>query len=274
MNIVADQDVAKANENVEAATGGETVKETFVEGEVHTDSSDTESNIEITKMAPTSYVSGMFRLKTTPKRKKGSDDDDATYELTPVEKEKLKKKGLRKRKAQPTGDMSRRQRARKITASIPEQIPEIGRVESVEVEISVHNEFRIATPPASPIPVQEKVRVTTHKQPTGSVEEPGSTRKKVPTPRQEGSSSGFPKVPSNHDADPTGLEDFGDFFNDGKINVLSKKVADLEKSKTETEEKLNHTEAENVVLKNEIAAMNERLLDVEAGNKALNEAMD
>ncbi|MFS7961523.1 hypothetical protein Hanom_Chr08g00716141 [Helianthus anomalus] len=56
------------------------------------------------------------------------------------------------------------------------------------------------------------------------------------TPRQEGSSSGFPKVPSNRDAGPTGLEDFGDFFNDAKVNELSKKVAGLEKSKVEQRE--------------------------------------
>ncbi|KAJ0610743.1 hypothetical protein HanHA300_Chr01g0007171 [Helianthus annuus] len=160
------QDAAKATQeaekakNVEAVEGGETVKETLVEGEVHTDSSATESDIEVTKMAPTSYVSGKFRMKGPSRKKKGSDDEDATYEPLAVEKEKLsKRKGIQKRKAQPTGKVARRRKARKITISIPKQIPEIERVENEEVEIPVKSEFRMATPPTSPtpesIPVQE-----------------------------------------------------------------------------------------------------------------------
>ncbi|MFS8021210.1 hypothetical protein Hanom_Chr16g01424781 [Helianthus anomalus] len=97
----------------------------LVEGEVHTDSSETESDIEVTKMAPSSYVSGNFKLKTTPKKKKASDEEDATSEPTPVEKEKLKKKGIRMRKARPTGELQKRQKVRKVTTSILEQNPEI-----------------------------------------------------------------------------------------------------------------------------------------------------
>ncbi|KAJ0681086.1 hypothetical protein HanPI659440_Chr16g0631761 [Helianthus annuus] len=229
--IIANQDAAKAAQNVEAAAGGEksgknieAMKETLVESEVHLDSSETESesDIEVTKTAPTSYVSGKFRMKGPSRKKKGSDEEDTTYEPSASEKENLKKtKGLRKRKAQPTSDVLKKQKPRKITTSIPEQILEVETVENVEVEILVQSEFRMVTPPASPtpesIPVQEDVHVTTPEQPTKTVEELGSTIKKILTPRQEGSSSGFPKVPSNLDAGPTGLEDFGDFFNDAKV---------------------------------------------------------
>ncbi|KAF5821008.1 hypothetical protein HanRHA438_Chr01g0009001 [Helianthus annuus] len=56
--------------------------------------------------------------------------------------------------------------------------------------------------------------------------------------------------------------------------LVQQKVAKLEKTKAETEEKLKQVEVENVVLKNEVFAINERLLDVEAGKNALNEAID
>ncbi|MFS7997564.1 hypothetical protein Hanom_Chr12g01143231 [Helianthus anomalus] len=98
LNILEEDDVAKTIENVEAEAGGERLKETFIEGEVHTDSSETKSDIEVTKMTPTSYISGKFKLKKSPKKKKASDEEDATYEPTPAEKEKMKKKGIRKGK--------------------------------------------------------------------------------------------------------------------------------------------------------------------------------
>ncbi|MFS7946282.1 hypothetical protein Hanom_Chr06g00534161 [Helianthus anomalus] len=150
-DIIADQDATKAAQNIETAPGGEALKETLVEGEVYTNSSETESDIEVTQIAPTSHVSGKFKLKLTPKKKKASDEEDATYEPTPAEKEKLKKKGIRKRKARPTGELPKRQKVRKVTTFIPEQILEIERPESVEVEISVQSEFRIATPSPSPV---------------------------------------------------------------------------------------------------------------------------
>ncbi|MFS7965404.1 hypothetical protein Hanom_Chr09g00761861 [Helianthus anomalus] len=82
------------------------MKEMLVEGEVHTDSGDTESDIDVSKM-----VSRKLKLKRTLKKKKDSDEDGATYEPTPVENEKLKKKGIKKRNAQPKGDLPRRQKA-------------------------------------------------------------------------------------------------------------------------------------------------------------------
>ncbi|MFS7919143.1 hypothetical protein Hanom_Chr03g00209351 [Helianthus anomalus] len=86
-----EQDTTRTAENVEA--GGENVEKKFVEGEVHTDSSATESDdIYPTMIAPTSYVSGKQKLKKSPKKKKASGEEDATYELTPTEKEKIKKK--------------------------------------------------------------------------------------------------------------------------------------------------------------------------------------
>ncbi|XP_022040587.1 transcription initiation factor TFIID subunit 11-like [Helianthus annuus] len=72
------KDAEKTAENIEAKAGGETLKETFIEGEVQTDSSETEREIEVTQIAPTSYVSGKFKLKKTPKKKKVSDEEDAT----------------------------------------------------------------------------------------------------------------------------------------------------------------------------------------------------
>ncbi|MFS8002285.1 hypothetical protein Hanom_Chr13g01200351 [Helianthus anomalus] len=226
-------------QNVETAAGGEALKETLVEGEVHTDSSETESDIEVTQIAPTSYVSGKFKLKLTPKKKKGSDEEDATYEPTTAEKEKLKKKGIRKRKARPSGELPKRQKVRKVTTSIPEQILEIERLESVEVEIPFQSEVRMTTPPPSPaqqsILVQE-VREKTPEQPPKTVEEPSSATKKPPTPQS--STHGFTKVPSDLGPGPTGLEDFGDWFNDGKVDALTRKVNLLEKAKAEYEAEL------------------------------------
>ncbi|MFS7953290.1 hypothetical protein Hanom_Chr07g00616791 [Helianthus anomalus] len=63
-----DQEAEKIAENIKA--GGEGVKETFVEGQVHTDSSETESDFDLTKIAPTPYVSGKQKLKKLPKKKK------------------------------------------------------------------------------------------------------------------------------------------------------------------------------------------------------------
>ncbi|MFS7979288.1 hypothetical protein Hanom_Chr10g00925591 [Helianthus anomalus] len=78
----------------------EKLAENEVEGLVHTDSSETESDeFDPTKIAPTSYVSGKKKLKRSPKKKKASDEEDATYEPTPKEKKKV----LKKRKARPSG---------------------------------------------------------------------------------------------------------------------------------------------------------------------------
>ncbi|KAF5790010.1 hypothetical protein HanXRQr2_Chr09g0378021 [Helianthus annuus] len=148
------------------------------------------------------------------------------------------------------------------------------------MEVLVQSEFRMDTPSTSSIqesiPVQTETHVSSPQQPPKTVEEPGSTTKKIPSPTPQGSSQGFPKVPSNLDGGPTSLDDVGyiPFFNDEKVDVLAKKVAELEKAKAETEEKHKQVEAKNVVLKNEIFAMNEGLLDLEAGNNALNEMIN
>ncbi|MFS8003147.1 hypothetical protein Hanom_Chr13g01210491 [Helianthus anomalus] len=71
----AEKEVETTTENVETTTknvevGGEGVKETFVEGLVHTDSSATESDeFDPTKIAPTSYISGKQKYKRSPKKK-------------------------------------------------------------------------------------------------------------------------------------------------------------------------------------------------------------
>ncbi|KAJ0435674.1 hypothetical protein HanIR_Chr17g0895871 [Helianthus annuus] len=64
--IIADQDSTKVAEKAGGEKGGkniEVMKETLVEGEVHTDSSETESEIDVTQIAPTTYVSGKIKLK-------------------------------------------------------------------------------------------------------------------------------------------------------------------------------------------------------------------
>ncbi|KAJ0789096.1 hypothetical protein HanPI659440_Chr05g0199621 [Helianthus annuus] len=234
------QDVTKTMENVEA--GGESLKEKFVERE------------------------------KSPKKKKASDEEDATYEPTPAEKEKIKKKGIRKRKARPTGELPRRIKSRKDTTAVPE----FEKVESVEVEITG---VRIATPPSSPvhqsIPIPEVEREKTPKQPPKTVKEPSSASKKPPTPQS--SSHSFPKVPYDLPSD------FGDMFNDGKINALTRKVSLLEKAKVEDEEelkaakeKLKDVEAENVALRNEVEELSdvieqlaEKIMEVNAQYKAL-----
>ncbi|KAJ0766222.1 hypothetical protein HanPI659440_Chr08g0313031 [Helianthus annuus] len=251
----ADQDATKT---AETEAGGEGLKEKFVEGEVHTDSSETESDIDRTKIAPTSYISGKYKLKKAPKKKKASNEEDATYEPTPAEKEKIKNKGIRKRKARPTGELLKTKKSRKDATSIPEQVQESEKVESAEVEITG---VRIATPP--PSPVHQSIAIPkvecekTPEQPQKIVKEPSSASKKPPTPQS--SSHSFPKVSNDLPSD------FGDMFNDGKINALTRKVSMLEKAKAEaeaelkaTKEKLKDVEAENVALKNEV----EELADV------------
>ncbi|KAJ0490256.1 hypothetical protein HanHA300_Chr12g0453381 [Helianthus annuus] len=180
------KNAAKSIENVESTAVDEALKETLVEGEMHTDSSETKSEIEVTQIAPISYVSGKFKLKKTPKKKKASDEEDATYEPTPPEKEKLKMKGIRKRKAHLTGEVPKRHKVRKVTTSIPDQIPEIEKPKSVEIEIPIQSEFKIATPPTShvqqSVPILEEIREKTPEQPPKTVEEPSSATKKPPTP--------------------------------------------------------------------------------------------
>ncbi|KAJ0433898.1 hypothetical protein HanPSC8_Chr17g0774321 [Helianthus annuus] len=279
----AKNDEQVGGENVEATTGGETVKEKLVEYVVHIDSSKIESDIDVTQLAPTTYVCGKIKIKGPSRKKKGSDEEDASYVPTPTEAEKLKKCRGMKRSAKPTGETPRKQKIRKTTSKAVKgkSGESVKALEKVIVEEPVvQAEIHVPIPPVYPIqvsiPVQAEVHVSTPEQPPKTVEEPGSTTKKILTPKQEGSSQSFPKVPSNLDAGPTSLDEVGyiPFFNDDKVDELAKKVAALEKAKAETDEKQKQVEAENVVLKNENLSMNERLLNVEAGNNALNEAID
>ncbi|KAJ0733795.1 hypothetical protein HanPI659440_Chr11g0412451 [Helianthus annuus] len=123
------------------------------------------------------------------------------------------------------------------------------RVETAKVEVPVvQSEFHVATPPTSPIqetiPVQTELHVTPPQQPQ-NIEEPGSTTKKATNPRQQGSGLSFPDVPNNLGTSRTHLEDIGDipFFNDESIDVVAKRVAELEKSKAGTDEKLKASDA-------------------------------
>ncbi|MFS8021474.1 hypothetical protein Hanom_Chr16g01427781 [Helianthus anomalus] len=118
-----EKDAEKTAENVEASG----------EGLVHTDSSATETDkFDPTKIAPTSYISGKQKYKRSPKKKKASDEEDATYEPTP----KGKKKVMRKLKAHPTGAVPRSVRAKKGTTKAPEvetiKVPEVERAEHIE----------------------------------------------------------------------------------------------------------------------------------------------
>ncbi|MFS7926507.1 hypothetical protein Hanom_Chr04g00297851 [Helianthus anomalus] len=155
-------------------------------------------------------------MKKSLKKKKASDEEDATYVPTPVEKEKIKQKGIKKRKARPTGELPRRVRARKDTTSIPQQDQEFERVESVErAEVEITG-VRKSTPPPSPInktihisPDREK----TPEQPPKTVEEPMSATKKPQTSQR--SSHGLPKVPSDL---PSGFDDWctDEYFGESK----------------------------------------------------------
>ncbi|KAJ0942034.1 hypothetical protein HanPSC8_Chr03g0087121 [Helianthus annuus] len=101
-------------ENVKATTGGESVKETVVEGVVHTDSSETDTYINVTQIALTTYVSGKFKIKGPSRKKKGSDEEDAPYVPTDAEAAKSKRGRGIMRSAKPTGPTPRKQKAQKI----------------------------------------------------------------------------------------------------------------------------------------------------------------
>ncbi|KAJ0500752.1 hypothetical protein HanRHA438_Chr11g0492541 [Helianthus annuus] len=316
-DIIVYQDVIKKAKNAEKASG-ETIGEILVEGVVYTDSNETESEIDLTQIAPTTGHNGKRGRKAWPPRKrKNSDDEDASYVPSAAEVEKIKKgRGRLKRSSQPADDVSRKHKIRKTTAKAVKatsgksvQVP-VERFEIAEVEVMVvQSEFHIATPPTSPIqeniPVQTELHVTPPQQPQ-NIEEPGLTTKKATTPRQQGSGLSFLDIPDNLGTGPTRLEDTGDipFFNDERVDAVAKRVAELEKSKGRTDEKLKasdaklkeideklkasdaklkeideklkasdeklkNVEAENVVLKNEVLALNEKVEELQAGNNAL-----
>ncbi|KAJ0625909.1 hypothetical protein HanLR1_Chr01g0006091 [Helianthus annuus] len=283
--VVKDAELAKSADQA----GGEEVKETEVEGVVHTDSSATDLDIDVTQMAPTHYVSGKFKLKGPFKKKKGSDEDDAPYVPTEAEARKVKRGRGIKRSAKPIGGTPRKSKVRKIvikplkgkaddSSKAPEKVIE----EVPIIEAQVH----VPSPPRSPIhesiPIQTEVYSSPPQQ-SILVEEPGSTSKKAATPI---SSQSFLGVPHNHGPAPS-LDNVG-FFGDERVDGILKRVSILEKAKDESDEKLKETEAElketkeklksveaeNVVLKNELTMMNEKVLDDEARINVLNEMFD
>ncbi|MFS8024344.1 hypothetical protein Hanom_Chr16g01462141 [Helianthus anomalus] len=257
-------------------------EQTLVESVVESDSNATESD-DPTKIAPTSYVSGKQKYKGTPKKKMDSDEEDSTYIPTPDEKKKLR----RKRKARPVGVVSRSVRVKRDSTAVPEvpiveknvevpkdksvKVPEVEKAQSVpkvekvqnaetkkkkapkspeyerveknveDVEVEFMGE-RQSTPP--PPPINPTIHI--HDVP----KDPSQPKKDTTS----SSSHGFPRVIGEYPDDlPEG--DF-DIFNQGKINVLTKKVSLLEKEKSkaksdceELKEKLKAVKAENAELK-------------------------
>ncbi|MFS7997563.1 hypothetical protein Hanom_Chr12g01143221 [Helianthus anomalus] len=128
------------------------------------------------------------------------------------------------------------------------------------------------------IPIPKEVRGNTPEQSPKTVEEPSSVTKKAPTPQS--SSHGFRKVPTDLPSN------FGDWFNDGKVNELTRKASLLEKAKVESEaelkaakEKIKDVEAENVALRNEVEKLKnvveelaQKIINVEAQYKAIDES--
>ncbi|MFS8007802.1 hypothetical protein Hanom_Chr14g01265291 [Helianthus anomalus] len=147
-------------ENIIAAQDAEKAKNVEKVGVVRTDSSEIESDIDVTQMSPPIGHNGKRGRKTGPSRKrKNSDEEDASCEPSAAEAEKLKKgRGIMKCTAQPTGEIPRKLKARKTiakavkdTSGQPVQVS-VERVESVEVEVLVvQAEVHVSTPPTSPI---------------------------------------------------------------------------------------------------------------------------
>ncbi|KAJ0922562.1 hypothetical protein HanPSC8_Chr05g0205301 [Helianthus annuus] len=152
------QDAAKAAQedekakNVDAATGGDSMKETLVEGVVHTDSSETDTDIDVTQMAPTMYVSGKFKIKGPSRKKKGSDEEDAPYVPTAAEAKKVKRGRGIKRSAKPSGATPQKQKIRKIVVKpIKDKANDSSKaLEKVSVEVPiVEAQVHVPTPPRS-----------------------------------------------------------------------------------------------------------------------------
>ncbi|KAM0035874.1 putative transcription factor bZIP family [Helianthus debilis subsp. tardiflorus] len=300
----ADEAAAKAqgsNVEKEAETSTknvevECVKEKEVEGVVHTDSSATESDIDPTMIAPTSYISGKQKLKTSPKKKKDSNEEDSTYIPTLDEKKKLR----RKRKAHPTDVIPRSVRARKGATTVPEvqsvQMPEVQSVKAPEVE---RHDETTKGPEVEKVQSVEKPEVESKKAPKRleyervekivqeeEVEFMGERQSTPPPPppinptihihddpkdtsQQKkdttlSSSHRFLRVQGEY---PDDLPEGGfDIFNERKINVLTKKVSLLEKAKAKAEtqrdelkEKLKAMKAENAELKKAVEDHAERI---------------
>ncbi|KAF5779352.1 putative transcription factor bZIP family [Helianthus annuus] len=238
-------------------------------------------------------------VEGTPKKKKDSDKEDSTYIPTP-----------RKRKANPSGVVPRSVRkgssaAPEIeTTTIPEDqsvkapevekaqgIPEVEKAQSAEVEKKKALESPIFERvekndevPKNVEKVVEDVEVeymgerqsTPPINPIIHIHEDAEEQPKKDT--TSSSSHGFPRVQGEYPDDlPKG--DY-DMFNDGKINVLTKKVILLEKAKAKAEvereelkEKLKAVKSENAELKkaanNHAEIIDQLTDDLEEQNKVI-----
>ncbi|MFS7904584.1 hypothetical protein Hanom_Chr01g00037831 [Helianthus anomalus] len=257
----------------------ESVKEKEAEGVVHTDSSATESDTE-PEFDTLKLGVGKIRLKVKPqKKKKYFDEEDSTYIPTPHEK---KKKVIKKRKAVQKGVIPRNVRARKGAATMPEmqsfKAPEVEKLaettSTLEVEVQSVEKPEVEKKKAPESPIFEKVEknVEAGKDDEDEVQFMGERESTPPPPpvnptihipedpqepssaKKDNSSSshGFPPFPDNLGPGSVSLDDVGDLFNEGKINLLTKRVSILEKAKKKAEsecdelkEKLKKVLAEN-----------------------------
>ncbi|MFS8034946.1 hypothetical protein Hanom_Chr17g01587171 [Helianthus anomalus] len=233
--------------NVEA----ESVKEKEAEGVAETYSSATESD---TKPEFDTSKLGVvkIKLKVKPRKKKtDSDEEDSTYIPTPKEKKKLR----RKHKAHPSGFIPRNVRARKGAATMPEiqSAPESPIYEKVEKndeaekdddEVEYMGE-RESTPPPPP-PVNPTIHIPDDPQ------EPSSAKK-------------------DNNSRPVSLDDVGDLFNGGKINLLTKRVSILEKAKKKAEVERDELKEK---LKKVLSENNELKLAVNDHAERIDELMD
>ncbi|KAM0057043.1 hypothetical protein Hdeb2414_s0005g00153611 [Helianthus debilis subsp. tardiflorus] len=161
MVVIMLQNAEKAGGEKAVGENVETVDETLVEGVVCTDSNETKSDIDLTQIAPTTcHNEKRGRKKGQSRKRKNSDDEDASYVPSAVEKI-TKGIGRLKRSSQLAEDIPRKHKIRKTTAKVVKatsgksmQVP----VESVVVEVPIfQSEVHIATPTTSPR--QESIHV-------------------------------------------------------------------------------------------------------------------
>ncbi|MFS7911125.1 hypothetical protein Hanom_Chr02g00114361 [Helianthus anomalus] len=225
------------------------------------------------------------KQEKTSKKRKDSDEEDATYEPSGAEFQKIKKgQGRLKRMSQPVNSIKKKKARKSTVKTIKVTIagePIQHETERVETSEAEHIEIPIQTPPRSLI--QQSVHIQTeevHQTPPQQhqkVQEPGSTTKKTSTTRHSQHprefNQSFGDIPLG--SGPVNLEDIPDmpFFDDGKTKAVEVRVSKLEKEKVASDEKLKNLEAQNDVLKNEVQALNEKVTSLEAGNVALNEVV-
>ncbi|MFS8034014.1 hypothetical protein Hanom_Chr17g01576221 [Helianthus anomalus] len=293
----AAKDVAKEAETSAKNVEAESIKEKEVEGVVECDSSETEPEYDTSMLGI-----GKIKLKLKPqKKKKGSDEEDATYIATLEEKKKVN----RKRRAISTSVIPRSVRARKGATTMPE----IQSVKALEVEKHVES---TSIPDVEKDQNAEKPEVESKKAPESSIFErvekndedevefmgerpstppppPANPTIHIPDDPKEpssakkattlSSSQGFPTFPDNLGPGPISLDDVGDLFNEGKINLLTKRVSLLEKAKAKEEAerddlkaKLKAVKAENVELKKVVIdQITEEFVEENAKYETMNE---